>query len=49
MNDHTGDLASDNIICDAVGDGAVVWVAGEEVEEIMIDGEQIFAMLIRVF
>jgi hypothetical protein len=48
-NDHTGDLACDNIIRDAIGDGAVVWVAGEEVEEIMVDGEQVFAMLIGVF
>ena len=49
MNDHAGDLAGDNIICDAIGNGTVVWIAGEEVEEVMVDSEQVFAMLMGVF
>lgn len=45
--EHAGDLAGDDVVGDAVGEGGVGG-GGEEVEEGVVDGEEVEAMLVAV-
>lgn len=47
VDDHAGDLAGDDVVGDAVDDGGA-GVGGQEAEEVVVDGEEVGAVLVAV-